>query len=301
MCRDDPGWAAYMGLLESLFVRHPLRLDIAGSPESIRKIDVETLARCHRTFYAPRNMILFVVGDLDGDEVLGFVGERSNGASAAGPSGSTAGAGPDGSEIPRAYPEEPPEVARPEFSKQMEVALPKVLMGFKEVGAPAAGPEFLQRELISEFALDFLFGRSSDGFQRLYEAGLIFDDFGASFHSCAGVAYCAVGGETPKPREMREAVLAEILRVREQGFPTEDFERQKRKFIGSFIRHFNSLEYIAGNYTYFRFHGVDLFDAVDSLGAMRREEVEERLRSLDPSRCAVSTILPKSGCMNVIA
>jgi len=293
MCHDDPGWVCFMGLLESLFVRHPLRLDIAGSPESIGKIDVDSLDRCYRTFYSPSNMILFVIGDLQREEVFDFVAGRSRGGSGGESAGRKDPAKGDG--IQRVYPDEPPEVKREEFQKEMQVALPKLLMGFKEVGIPAGGRPFLQMELVSELALDMLFGRGSDGFQKLYESRLVLDDFGCSFHACNGLGYAAVGGETPRPRELREAIAGEIQRVQQSGIPPESFERQKRKFIGSFIRHFNSLEYIAGNYTYFRFQDIDLFEAIDALGEVRREEVENRIRQLAPERSALSLILPKGG------
>jgi predicted Zn-dependent peptidase len=289
MCRDDPGWISYTGLLESLFVRHPLRLDIAGSAESIARIDAGELDRCYRTFYAPSNMILFVVGDLDGSEVLKFVEKNSRFAGGAG-----GGASRPAGEIRRLYPEEPPEVAREEYREEIEIALPKLIVGFKEVGVPSAGKEFLERELRTELALDLLFGRSSDAFQELYVKELVLDDFGASYNAAAGVGYAAVGGETPRPEELRDAIAGEMRRVGDAGIPAEDFEREKRKFIGAFIRNFNSLEYIAGNYTYFRFHGVDLFEAVDALGAIRLEEVEERVRDLAVAQRAVSLVVPKA-------
>ncbi len=285
MCHDDPGWVCYMGLLESLFVRHPLRIDIAGSVESIRGIDAAGLERAWRTFYSPSNMILFVIGDLDRDRLVDYVARTAR--TKADP------AVPPAASIVRVYPEEPLAVARAEFRKEMEVALPKLLVGFKEIGAPVLGRAFLDRELESELALDMLFGRGSDGFQRLYEDELILDDFGASFHSTAGVSTAVIGGETPRPDELREAIVAEIERVRKAGIAREDFERQKRKFIGSFIRHFNSLEYIAGNYTWFRFHDVDLFDAVDALEAVRLENVEARVSQIAAAPRSASIVVPK--------
>lgn len=184
-------------------------------------------------------------------------------------------------------------MAREEFREEMEIALPKLIVGLKELKVPTSGREFLDHELRTELALDLLFGRSSDAFQELYEKELVLDDFGASYNAAAGVGYSAVGGETPRPEELRDAIALELERARDAGIPAEDFERQKRKFIGAFIRHFNSLEYIAGNYTYFRFHGVDLFEAVDALGAIRLEEVEERIRDLAAAPRAVSFVTPK--------
>ena len=68
-----------------------------------------------------------------------------------------------------------------------------------------------------------------------------------------------MGGETPDPHGLRRALDTYLGDARDQGFQAEDFERQKRKYIGGFIRSFNSLESIASNYTYYRFHDLDLF------------------------------------------
>ena len=182
---DNPHWVSYMGLLENLFVRHPMRIDIAGTPETIRKIDPETLNRCYRSFYSPANMILFVVGDVEPERLFAFVADRSRNAKAP-PA--------NGRRVERIYPEEPREVARRETRKAMEVALPKLLLGFKEVGVPLSGEEFVLRELASELALEILFGKSSDTFRDLYAGQVILDDFGASYSMSAGVGYGIVGG-----------------------------------------------------------------------------------------------------------
>jgi predicted Zn-dependent peptidase len=273
---DNPGWVSYMGLLENLFEKHPMRIDIAGTPESIRRIDSDTLHRCYGTFYRPSNMILFVVGDVDADELYSFISERSRFARA------PLSAGPG--KVGRIYPAEPRGVFRRETRKRMEVGLPKLLLGFKEVGVPERGDEFVIHDLASELALEVLFGRSSDLFRELYEARLVLDDFGASYGMGAGIGYGIIGGDTTRPDELRDALLGRITGLIERGITDEDFERERRKFMGGFIRGFNSLEYIAGHYTYFRFHGFDLFRSVDLLSRIEKKKVEARVRELlDPS------------------
>lgn len=284
---DNSGWVSYMGLLENLFERHPIRIDIAGTPESIRRIDSETLHSCYRAFYSPENMILFVVGDVDAAELFRFVAERSRNASAL-------AAQPAARHVERMYPDEPRAVARRETRKEMEVALPKLLLGFKEVSVPSSGDEFVLHDLSSDFALELLFGRSSDTFRELYESQIVLDDFGASYGMGAGIGYGIVGGDTPKPDELRDVILGRIASLIEKGIAREDFEREKRKFIGNFIRGFNSLEYIAGHYTFFRFHGFDLFRSVDLLARLEKDALEERIRALlDPSNYASYVIVPK--------
>ena len=69
----------------------------------------------------------------------------------------------------------------------------------------------------------------------------------------------------------------------DDGISPEDFEREKKRFVGAFIRGFNSLEYIAGHYTYYRFHGFDLFRGLEVLERLDRDLLVDRVRSLlDP-------------------
>jgi predicted Zn-dependent peptidase len=286
---DSPGWVSYMGLLENLFVEHPIRIDIAGTVETIRKIDSEALHRSYRAFYHPANMILFIIGDLDPAELFGFVSEKSRHGGAGG-----TGECETGRASGRVYPEEPPGVFRRETRKDMEVAVPKLLLGFKEVRVPMVGRDFVLNELASDLALEMLFGPSSDTFRELYEAQLILDDFAVSYGTGAGVGHAVVGGDTPRPDALREALLSKVSRLVGSGFPDEDFEREKRRFMGSFIRAFNSLEHIANNYTHYRFHDFDLFDSIALLAAVDKERLEERARALmDPRNYASFVVTPK--------
>ena len=70
MYQDQPRHRLVMNLLQALYHVHPVRIDIAGTPESIRRSTADTLYTCYDTFYHPSNMAVFVVGDVDPDEVL---------------------------------------------------------------------------------------------------------------------------------------------------------------------------------------------------------------------------------------
>ncbi|MDA1194278.1 MAG: pitrilysin family protein, partial [Planctomycetota bacterium] len=70
MYLDDPGWQGYLQLLQALYRRHPVRIDIGGSAASIAPIEAGILQRVHKAYYAPAQLILTVAGDLDPDTVL---------------------------------------------------------------------------------------------------------------------------------------------------------------------------------------------------------------------------------------
>ena len=73
MYNDDPEWNVFFNALKAMYINHPTRIDIAGTVDSIYKITKEELYKCYNTFYNPGNMILFVVGDLNEEEVFNHV------------------------------------------------------------------------------------------------------------------------------------------------------------------------------------------------------------------------------------
>lgn len=57
---DEPGWKLYVNTMDCLYKNNPIKLDIAGTVESISKITKETLYSCYNTFYHPSNMIMCI-------------------------------------------------------------------------------------------------------------------------------------------------------------------------------------------------------------------------------------------------
>ena len=53
MYEDDPSWRLYLGILGNLYPKDPMRIDIAGTVESISHITPEILMDSYRTFYEP--------------------------------------------------------------------------------------------------------------------------------------------------------------------------------------------------------------------------------------------------------
>lgn len=70
MYDDNPDWRVYFGAIESMYHNHPVKIDIAGTVESIAQITKELLYECYETFYHPSNMLLFVVGPVDEQKIM---------------------------------------------------------------------------------------------------------------------------------------------------------------------------------------------------------------------------------------
>ncbi len=280
MYRDNADWRVYFGLIDALYQKHPVHIDIAGTPESIRQIDKETLYRCYETFYHPTNMLLFVVGGVDAEEVFRLV--RANQARKT--------FAPQG-DINRFFEEEPAPVKMPRRVAQLPVSLPKFMMGFKEKNGPGQAKSALLQETASKLMLEAVIGSSSSLYQKLYDQSLISDSFGHEYNSGPGYAFSVIGGDTPDPDKLLAEIRSALEALIAGGISEEAFMRAKRKKIGSYLRMLNSPESIAGEFTRYRFRESDMFDVLAGYESCTLEQVNERLRAhFDFNQLAVSIV-----------
>src|SRR3954453_11844038 len=78
MYDDNPDWRLYFGLIQNLYQNHPVKIDIAGTIESISHINKDLLYECYNTFYHPSNMLLFIVGPVDPNQFMDQVRENQS-------------------------------------------------------------------------------------------------------------------------------------------------------------------------------------------------------------------------------
>ena len=81
--RDSPSLVAFRLFSETLYRKHPYRLDVAGSAEVIHALDRKKLARYYRRYYPVRGMTLAIVGDVEPERALRAVRARFAGVAQA--------------------------------------------------------------------------------------------------------------------------------------------------------------------------------------------------------------------------
>nr|WP_218652846.1 pitrilysin family protein [Paenibacillus sp. 79R4] len=281
MYGDNPDWRVYFGLIEAMYAVHPVRIDIAGTVESIATITKETLYTCYNAFYHPSNMLLFVVGGVDPEEVFRMI--RDNQAAK--------DYKPQGA-IERLFDQEPTAVHQARKVSKLPVSLPKCLFGFKETQLGVSGEELLRRDLTTKLAMDLLLGSSTKLYQKLYDMDLISDGFSYEYNSNPHYCFSAIGGDTKDPDQLLEVIKSEIEAVKASGFRAEDFERAKNKKIGGYLRMLNYPENIAHEFTRYNFRGGDLFKVLSIYETLTLEDVNERLREhIDWNQLAVSLVV----------
>lgn len=284
MYDDNPDWRLYFGLIENMFKNHPVKIDIAGTIESISHITKDMLYECYETFYHPSNMLLFIVGPVDPDQIMSQVRDNQSKKDYK-----------EMPEIKRQFEEEPSEAAKKKKVLEMNVQTSKCLVGIKSSTANQSGKEMLKNELSLNVLLDIFFGKSSEHYSTLYSEGLIDDTFSFDYTQEQGFGFAMVGGDTNDPDRLSETLQKMLLDAREKGaISQETLDRTKKKKIGAFLRAVNSPEYIANQFTRYAFNKMDLFDVVPTLESITLEDVENAAGNLiSEERFTVCQVVPK--------
>ncbi|MBC1562626.1 EF-P 5-aminopentanol modification-associated protein YfmH [Listeria booriae] len=269
MYDDDADFRVYFGAIENMYHHHPVKIDIAGTVESIADIDKDLLYLCYNTFYHPSNMILFIVGNVNPEQAIDQV--RANQAKK-----TFAPAKP----IKRHFPDEPKSVAVPKKTLKFPVQIAKNLVAIKEDIGLLRGKEAVQHEMTGDIMLELLFGTTSAAYLDLYDQGIIDDTFGFDYSLQDSFSFVLIGGDAKDP-DLQESKIKETLENAIQtGFNEADLELIKRKKMGQFLRSLNSPEFIANQFSQYIFEEASLFDILPAIEAVTVADVENFLKRI---------------------
>ncbi len=280
MYDDDPTWRVFFNTLTALFHNNPVKIDIAGTVESIAKIDKDILYKCYNTFYNPGNMILVLVGDVDIDEVMRRLDKRMADVKNLG-------------EVNRPGYYEPSERVR-EFSEQkMVVSQPMFNIGFKDITPFTGGEELARREVCTDIILDVLFGKSSKLYTELYDEGLIDSSFSAETELEKRYGFSLIGGESKDPLAVYERIKSRISQAQRDGIDKEDISRTKKVMKAAAIKMFNYIEGMGNSYIRMLLKGINPLEYNKVVDSVTYDDIMERLGShFDVDNCVLSTVMP---------
>ncbi|MFJ5622043.1 EF-P 5-aminopentanol modification-associated protein YfmH [Peribacillus loiseleuriae] len=284
MYDDNPDWRLYFGTIENMYHNHPVKIDIAGTVESIADITKDLLYECYETFYHPSNMLLFIVGPVEPEEIMEKIRNNQEGKEFQ-----------PAQEINRKFETEPSDVAMKDRTLHMSVQTPKIMLGIKSADLNLSGQELLKKELTVSIFLEMLLGKSSSLHEELYTNGLIDQTFSYDFTQENGFGFALIGGDTKHPDELT-AKLKQILFEAKtgKGISEESMKRVIKKRIGLFLRSLNSPEYIANQFTRYAFNDMNLFDVVPVLEQIEFNDVKVTAEKLIEEKfITVCQVLPK--------
>ncbi len=276
MYDDSPSWCVLFNALEAMYHNHPVKVDIAGTVESIAEIDDKLLYECYNTFYNPANMFICIVGKVDTGSVIEKI------SSAIKPCKSI--------KIGRKKVDEPSYIVKDYIEKRLEVAIPLFCLGYKQK-LEKAEPT-LRESLAVNLLLKLILGESSPCYKRLTDMGLINDEFETEYFTGRGFAAVLFEGESNDPKSVAEEIKKEISRISHQGVDAELFEAVKRDSFGDTIKRYDSVNNIAMMFIDAAVSDYNIFDEIDILKEITLEEVLKYIDIFDESKAVLSVIAP---------
>lgn len=277
MYKDVPDWEVMFNCLRTMYHNLPVRIDIAGTQDSIAEITAETLYGCYDNFYNLHNMVLAVAGNASVDEVIEVADKVLKPV--------------EGKMAERKVIDEPAEVIDSYVEENLSVATPQFMFGFKENWDT---PERTTKEEITmEILLDMLAGQSSELYKRLFDGKLINNSFGFEYFTGFGYSCVLFAGESSDPKKVSEEIVKEINSFRKTGFDRKTFERTKKKLYGRMIMGMNDVDGIANNMAVSYFAGEDIFADFNIYKTVTLDDVNELFgKTLDEKYSVLSVIKP---------
>lgn len=281
MYDDEPEWRVFFNALPALFKENPVKIDIAGTVDSISEIKPRILYQCYNTFYNPANMVLVMVGDISMDKALEYVDKHLAGKINMG-------------EVKRFEFNEPKSRVCEYTEQKLAVSQPMFRIGFKDNSPGMKGIELLKKEIATEIILDSVFGSGSDLYRDMYAKGLIDSSFGAETDIGYEYGFSLVGGESENYKEIYEIIKAELARLIKVGINPEDAERARRVLISQSIRVFNNVEAMGNSFLRRLINKQNPLEYRKAAEAVTYEDIQKRLEEhFDPENCVLSVILPR--------
>lgn len=265
MYDDDPGFQLYLNTLKCLYSKCPIRIDIAGSIDSIAPINPDILYKCYNTFYNPSNMVLVVCGNFEPQNILEEIKKRLKPSKNIG-------------EIHRIYEEEPKEINEKHMEKSMSVSMPIFMIGIKDkIVNPS---ERVRRHMAIEVVLNLLIGKSSNLYKKLYEEQILLGEADSEYEFSNQYAHILISGQSNNPQLVQDMLITEIEKLKNNGFVIEDFERMKRKIYGEFVTEFNDVASISRMFLADTVKQINSFDYVDEYDNITMEYAKELLNEV---------------------
>lgn len=224
---DDPQNAVYEEVMAAAFKNHPYRWPVIGWMSDLKTLNPQDLVVHYRTYYAPNNAVVVVVGDVTAEEILSKIRDSF-------------GKIPVGPAIKENSVSEDAQHGEKRIYVKKEAELPYVLSVYKV-------PDIKNED---SFALDVLANILSEGkSSRLYHS-LVYEkqiavSAWASYEGLSRDPFLFFTGATAsqgkKIDDVENALLDEIEKIKKGPPSVRDVQKAKNQIEASFIMEQDSI------------------------------------------------------------
>ena len=278
MYDDEPGWRLYMNAMDCMYKENPIKIDIAGSVESINKITPDVLYKCYNTFYNPSNMIMAVCGDFKPEELLQEIKKRLIPKEEQG-------------KITRIYPEKEMTINKPYKEDKMEVSIPLFAIGYKDIEGMDNEKDIVKKHIAIEILLNMIIGKSSENYKKLYEAGELLAEPDLDYEFSKEYAHVVISGKSKNPQVIKNAVENAVEEFKNKGLNEEHFDRIRKKVYGDYVVEYNSVGNIARMFLADNIKGINSFDYIEEFNSVTKKYTEEILKNVFKSENMILSVI----------
>jgi len=283
MYDDDPTSVVYMNTLAAMYQKNNVRIDIAGTIESISHITKDLLYTCYNTFYNPANMFFIVIGDVDVEDTIKLIDENIKKYES------------DNKlridEIKKFYEKEPISIAKKEITKNMDIFMPLMCVGYKlDV---VKKEEIVKRALIADIISDMYFSKITDFYKMEYDKSVLSDSISFMYEGTDTFSHIILTAESTKMDELQKDLFEYIEKIKSEDVDEELFETIKNNKIGTMVSISDNLSVSYRRIIDSILCDIDVYCDVDLLKDISKEDVKEFLQLLSEDSKVVSVINPK--------
>lgn len=272
MYDDSADWRVLFNLFGALYHKNPVKIDIAGTVESIAEITSDLLYDCYNTFYNLHNMVLTVAGNFDMETVLKVADKILEPAKDFYLEHGDCG--------------EPESVVKNYVEQHLPVSVPMFNIGFK--GKTGTEAENFRGSILDEIFVGALCDDYTKVYRELYDEGLINATFGSEVFCGRDYISILLSGESRDPGKVYDRLKKEFEHIIEHGIPEDVFACAQRTVYGHYMRSYDRVTGVATALFNCHFPGVDMYEMLDIAAKATPESVIERIKS---TYCAENSAL----------
>ena len=276
MYDDEPEWKLYLNTMKAMYHNNPVKIDVAGTVQSIKRINKEVLYETYNNFYLPENMTIVVCGNFEKDYIFDLIEKNLIQKSKM--------------KAKRIYDDEPNTICKKEIIENKDVSIPLFSFGYKLDEKSINAKRIIETEIL----LEIIIGTSSKLFEKLYENGILYEEVSSHIEFAKNnYSHILIQGKSNRIEELEVLLKNEIERFKENGINKEDFERAKRKLYGLYVREFDDVQDVSNLFLSNYIKDIDAFEYIDSFSKISLEEINNTLLEFFDEDKKVKAIIKK--------
>ena len=220
MYQDDPYSVLFEKSVYNSFIKHPIKIPVIGTIESVKKITKKDLYECYNTFYNPGNMFIVVTGNIDPKQTIELIKENQSKKEFK-----------KIDKIKLKKYEEPDNVEKLKEIIKMDITKPKVTLNYK-INYEKLGLNLRDAQSYLTLITDINIGTTSLLNEKLRNDQVITNNIEYTFISTDKHILLSIMGES----DNTDLLLKELEnQMNNLSISEEDFKRKKKNYASSCI------------------------------------------------------------------